>query len=144
MCSWGFCRRCSNIRRVIMLIYNVKSKNYIKWCTIVLMQFAFHHCLYTEHHNYLFLLWKEAELQKKENRKSWCWMWCVDSPFLFIHLINNMCMYFFSYKNKSSSKICQSNKKRVENNLAFCALQSVPYQRIVGTVQVRKKKRSSS
>lgn len=47
---------------------------------------------------------------------------------------------FFSYKSKSSSKICQSNKKRVENNLAFCVLQSVPYQRIVVTVQVRKKK----
>lgn len=41
------------------------------------MQFAFHHCLYTEHHNYLFLLWKEAELQKKKigNHDVECGVW---------------------------------------------------------------------
>lgn len=52
-----------------MLICNVKSKNYIKWCTTVLMQFVFHHSLYTEHHNYFFISWNEWKLQEKKKEK---------------------------------------------------------------------------
>lgn len=110
MCSLGFCKRCSNIRRVIMLICNIKSKNYMN--NVPLPYAAYLTSEFPYLRTLQLLVWHHGRKQKFQEKlvNYYTELLCgiKNGQRVYKYLKTIMCMYFF-LKNKNSPKTCQNN-----------------------------------